>query len=66
MYVSGHRNLFYFIVCSRAQPVDLPSGPISVSEGASFVVSGWGTTSEGGSLPSTLRYLSTLIKLNDT
>ena len=38
-----------------AMPVDLPTSEVSVPEGATFVVSGWGTTSEGGSLPSTLR-----------
>merc|ERR1712168_417603 len=43
---------------SVAQPVPLPSSAISVPEGASFVVSGWGTTSEGGSLPSTLRQVT--------
>merc|ERR1712121_416675 len=40
---------------SVAKPVTLPSGAMDVPEGAKFVVSGWGTTSEGGSLPSTLR-----------
>merc|ERR1712158_314990 len=43
---------------SVAKPVSLPSSAISVPEGASFVVSGWGTTSEGGSLPSTLRQVT--------
>lgn len=31
---------------------------MNIPEGASFVVSGWGTTSEGGSLPSTLRQVT--------
>merc|ERR1712172_279252 len=39
---------------SVAAPVDLPSSAMDIPEGASFVVSGWGTTSEGGSLPSNL------------
>jgi len=43
---------------SVATPVDLPSSAMSIPEGASFVVSGWGTTSEGGSLPSTLRQVT--------
>ena len=46
-------DIFFFF---RAAPVTLPSSAMSIPEGASFVVSGWGTTSEGGSLPSTLRY----------
>ena len=41
----------------RAAPVALPNNPnFPIPDGAMFVVSGWGTTSEGGSLPSTLRY----------
>lgn len=39
---------------SVSAPVDLPSSAMDIPEGASFVVSGWGTTSEGGSLPSNL------------
>ena len=48
-------NIYAFLFF-RAAPVTLPSSAMSIPEGASFVVSGWGTTSEGGSLPSTLRY----------
>jgi len=41
---------------SEAAPVALPNNPnFPIPDGATFVVSGWGTTSEGGSLPSTLR-----------
>ena len=58
-------NFFYFyryIILTfsfffRAAPVALPNNPnFPIPDGAMFVVSGWGTTSEGGSLPSTLRY----------
>ena len=58
-------NFFYFYKCLilifsfvfRAAPVALPNNPnFPIPDGAMFVVSGWGTTSEGGSLPSTLRY----------
>ena len=42
--------------CFRASPVSLPSSAMSIPEGAMFVVSGWGTTSESGPLSDTLRY----------
>ena len=48
----------------RASPVPIPSSPIDFPEGAEFVVSGWGTTSEGGSLSSTLRQV-TVHYIND-
>ena len=49
-------NYDIFLFFFRAAPVDLPSSAMDIPEGASFVVSGWGTTSEGGSLPSNLMY----------
>merc|ERR1740129_530452 len=40
---------------SIASPVSLPSSAMPIPEGAMFVVSGWGTTSESGPLSDTLR-----------
>jgi len=49
---------------SVASPVPIPSSAMSFPEGAEFIVSGWGTTSEGGSLASTLRQV-TVNYIND-
>ena len=54
LYQMPNYDIFLFFF--RAAPVDLPSSAMDIPEGASFVVSGWGTTSEGGSLPSNLMY----------
>merc|ERR1712001_95924 len=43
---------------SVAKPVALPSGPVDTNAGDMFVVSGWGTTSSGGSLSSTLKQVT--------
>jgi len=40
---------------SNASPAMLPSAGMSFNKGDPFVVSGWGTTSEGGSISSTLK-----------
>merc|ERR1712018_427790 len=40
---------------SNAAPATLPPAGIDFNEGDPFVVSGWGTTSEGGSISSTLK-----------
>ena len=36
----------------------LPSGPMEFSPGDPFVVSGWGTTSSGGSISPTLKQVT--------
>jgi len=40
---------------SVAKPVTMPTGPIDNNAGDMFVVSGWGTTSSGGSLSKNLK-----------
>ena len=46
-----------FETFDRAKPATLPTGPVEVHDGDTFIVSGWGTTLESGSLASTLKQL---------
>ena len=57
LFCSNCFTLIYNLLSllSDIAPVTLPSSAMSIPEGAMFVVSGWGTTTESGSISSKLR-----------